>query len=210
MPLDIPSLLSQLSSQRPIFHSEADFQHSLAWTIQQRHPEAGIRLETRPERGIRLDILVRLPDERVAIELKYLIARFDGTVNGEHFDLPNQAAHDISRHDYIKDIVRVERFVADGVADNGWAIALTNDGSYWRPGTKAKPVDAMFRLHEGRRLEGTLSWSPLAGAGTTKNRDVPLALTRTFSCSWQDYSTIPRASGRPVQFRYLAVEVVRQ
>ena len=81
MAINIHSLPTDLATRRPLFHSEADFQHALVWTIQQHHPEAGIRLETRPERGIRLDILVRMPEERIAIELKYLIARFDGTIN---------------------------------------------------------------------------------------------------------------------------------
>lgn len=60
------------------FHSEADFQHSLAWHIQREHPDAAIRLETRPERGIRLDVLVDHAGERTAVELKYLSARFLG------------------------------------------------------------------------------------------------------------------------------------
>jgi hypothetical protein len=193
MTIDMPALLAQLAQRRPIFHSEADFQHALAWLIHVQHPTAQIRLETRPERGIRLDILVRLDDDSVAIELKYLVARFEGTVAGERFDLPNQGAHDISRHDAVKDIARVERFVADGVVRSGWAVVLTNDSSYWRPGTKAEPIDAMFRIFEGRTLTGTLEWGQMAGAGTTRKRDVPLALTGSYGCAWRDYSTIEMA-----------------
>jgi hypothetical protein len=193
---------------RPIFHSEADFQHSLAWNIQLRHPDAAIRLETRPERGIRLDVLVDHAGERTAIELKYLSARFQGTVNGETFDLPNQAAQDISRHDFVKDVSRVERFVADGIADVGWAVALTNDGSYWRTGWKLDPVDAAFRINEGRTLEGSLGWGALAGAGTTAKRDKALALVGSYACNWHDYSSITLATGKAVVFRYLAIEAV--
>ncbi len=206
---DLPSLLSQLASERPIFHSEADFQHALAWLIHTEHPTAQIRLETRPERGIRLDLLAVIEGERIAIELKYLVARFEGWVNGERFDLPNQAAQDISRHDFIKDITRLERFVSDGVADVGWAVALSNDQGYWRQGSKLDPVDAMFRIHEARVLEGALSWGALAGAGTTRKREEPLVLRGTYSCGWRDYSMIPRATGKPTQFRYLAFEVSR-
>jgi hypothetical protein len=30
---DLPHLMDALAAQRPIFHSEADFQHALAWEI---------------------------------------------------------------------------------------------------------------------------------------------------------------------------------
>lgn len=207
MGLDMRGLLDRLSAGRPIFHSEADFQHALAWLIHSEHPNAQIRLETRPERGIRLDLLVVVGGERIAIELKYLVARFEGVVNGERFDLPNQAAQDIARHDFVKDITRVERFVADGIADSGWAVALSNDGGYWRPGTKLDPVDAMFRMNEARVLEGSLAWGVLASAGTTRMREDLLALRGRYTCAWLDYSTIARASGKPIEFRYLAFEV---
>lgn len=206
MSIDILGLMTRLATDRPVFHSEADFQHALAWRIHVEHPTARIRLETRPERRIRLDLLVALAEERVAIELKYLVRRTTVQLDGELFDLPNQAAQDISRHDFIKDIGRVERFVSDGIANSGWAIALSNDPSYWNASTKLDPVDALFRIHEGRELAGSLSWSALAGRGTTKNRDVPLDLSANYVCRWRDYSKIsgPR---KTMDFRYLAVEV---
>lgn len=199
--------MERLASVRPIFHSEADFQHALAWRIQLENPTAAVRLETRPERGLRLDLLVRVDQERVAVELKYLVAGFEGLFDGERFDLPNHGAHDISRHDVVKDIARVERFVADGVADSGWTVVLSNDRNYWRPGTKSDPVDAMFRIHDGQHLIGTLKWGPRAGSGTTKGRSQPLDLGQAYSCGWRDYSTVIASDGRTVPFRYLAFEV---
>lgn len=98
MSFDVYRPLERLAGTRPLFHSEADFQHALAWQIQLDNPTASVRLETRPQRGIHLDVLIQLGGERIAIELKYLVARFEGVVGGELFDLPNQGAHDISRH----------------------------------------------------------------------------------------------------------------
>ena len=208
--LDAIGAVERLAATRPIFHSEADFQHALAWQIQLEHPTARIRLETRPTRGVHLDLLVDLEGRRVAVELKYLVARFEGVVAGELFDLPNHGAHDISRHDVVKDVVRVERFVAAEVADEGWVVALTNDPGYWRPGTKRDPVDEMFRLHEGAQLRGTLRWSALAGTGTTRGRDEPLILEDVYSCGWRDYSEVTSSAGRTVAFKYLAFEVSRR
>ena len=123
----LPAVIATLAAERPVFHSEADFQHSLAWHLKLADPAARIRLETRPVRGMRLDILVESRGRRTALELKYLVKRFHGDVGGEVFDLPDQSAHGISRYDVVKDIVRTESFVANGVADEGRTIVLTND-----------------------------------------------------------------------------------
>jgi hypothetical protein len=199
-------VLERLSLERPVFHSEADFQHALAWRIQVEHPDAQIRLETRPERNLRLDLLIKFSNEKVAIELKYLAARFIGSVSGERFDLPNQAAQDVSRYDFIKDIARIERFVREGYADNGWAVALSNDRSYWTLGLKADPIDLAFRLHDGRELAGSLAWGMKAGPGTTRKREAALEVSGRHTINWRDYSKI-QLDEKTVGFRYLAVPI---
>ena len=74
--LDIDSLMAGLAARRPIFHSEADFQHALAWQIHETCPDSDLRLEREqflPGTAERMatDIWIRLPDAVVAIELKY-------------------------------------------------------------------------------------------------------------------------------------------
>jgi hypothetical protein len=100
-----------------------------AWQIQLASPQAQIRLETRPRRGVHLDLLVRLDGLRTAIELKYLVADLHATADGELFDLPHQSANDISRHDMVKDITRIEAAPADEHADSGCVLLLSNDGT---------------------------------------------------------------------------------
>jgi hypothetical protein len=204
--IDMDGVLGRLAVDRPLFHSESDFQHALAWRIQSEHPEARIRLETRPERGIHLDLLVGLQKEQTAIELKYLAARFAGVVDGEQYELPNRGAHAISRYDFVKDVSRLERCIRRGYADHGWAVALSNDQGYWTVGSKVNPVDAAFRLHDGRILNGLLSWGVVAGAGTTRARDTALAVSGSYSCRWRSYSTIAGPNGKTV-FRYLALSM---
>lgn len=207
--MDIESVLAALAEDRPFFHSERDFQHALAWTIQQHHPEALIRLEPRPRRGVHLDLFVRLPQARIAIEVKYLVTAFSGVVNDERFEVPHQGAHDVSRYDVVKDVVRLEQLLTDGYADQGFAITLTNDPAYWKSGLKAEPVDAAFRIHEGRQLTGLLRWSPTAAPGTTAKRDQPLRVAGCFVCSWRPYATVTADSGRSFELRYLAIPVSR-
>jgi hypothetical protein len=205
--IDMPTVLSALAAQRPVFHSERDFQHALAWQIQLTYPDAQIRLEPRPRRGIHLDMLVYLGEQRTAIELKYLLAALHATVGGELFDLPSQSAQDISRHDVIKDITRVEALLADGYADHGQVLVLSNDRSYWQHTLRTDTIDAAFRIHEGRVLAETLSWAARAGRGTTVGRDIPLRLSGRYTCRWHDYSWVTRTDSQTALFRYLPIAI---
>ena len=207
--MDVHSLLRELAERRPVFHSEADFQHELAWLAHIGDPDAEIRLETRPLAGqaLYLDLAVASGGHRYALELKYLTRALDVVVQSEQFVLRNQAAQDISRYDIVKDVHRLERIVHAGAADVGYAIVLTNDRSYWQKALRADTVDAEFRLHDGRELLGAVGWSSRAGAGTTRGREAPLPLTGRYVLGWTDYSRV--ADGPSGLFRYLAIEVIR-
>jgi hypothetical protein len=54
---EIAAWIEELRQHRPVFHSEADFQHALAWTAHQSNPSLRVRLETRTTPGMRLDLL---------------------------------------------------------------------------------------------------------------------------------------------------------
>lgn len=95
--------------------------------------------------------------------------------------------------------------LADGYADYGCVLVLSNDRSYWQPPARGGSIDAAFRLHEGRVLAGTLAWAARAGAGTTKGRDTPLQLVGQYTCRWRDYSRVSLPHGRTAVFRYLLI-----
>ncbi len=177
--LDINSLMADLSSHRQIFHSEADFQHALAWRIHETVPECRVRLEYPffdEERRKYLDIWI--PDRGIAIELKYHTRKLELAWDGESFALRDQAAQDILRYDSLKDIQRLERLISERDACKaGFAVLLTNNPLLW-DAARSLPgnIDAAFHLHEGHRIQGELAWSGRAGAGTTKNRESPIPL----------------------------------
>lgn len=109
--IDVKETLRTLAPTRPIFHSEADFQHALAWHIHNRHPELKVRLEYRPAivgRKVHIDIWLEREGSVYAIELKYKTRRLSTSVHGESFDLLNHSAHDCARYDVCKDVSRVE------------------------------------------------------------------------------------------------------
>ena len=201
----LSTLMTLLSSERPVFHSEADFQHHFAWKAHELDPCLKVRLETLPEPGMRLDLLFSRPDlgTETAIELKYLTREWSGVFDGEAFALKNQGAQDIRAYDVIKDIGRIERFVDARPGRNGFVIALTNDAAYWRQKTHGRPTNAdAFRIHEGAVVSGWRQWGPNTG-GTKLGRD-DLELRGSYKMAWRDFAQVPGASG---QFRALTVHV---
>jgi len=204
---DIASWLDTLRRSRPVFHSEADFQHALAWVIHQSDPSLRIRLETRPQPGMRLDLLVSRPDlsEHLALELKYLTAAWAGDVDGEHFQLLSQGAQDIRAYDVVKDIQRVEQLVNGQPGWAGAVLALTNDPGYWsRPGHGRVTNAQAFRIYEDEVISGTRAWGPDTGTGTRRGREADLQLRGTYRCGWTGYSALPGHLGN---FRLLAITI---
>ena len=205
---DISDLLTGLAESRKVFHSEADFQHALAWQIHQVMQESQIRLEVDAisveHRRMYLDIW--LPVEGIAIELKYVTRRLELVHNEESFALCDHSAQDTRRYDFLLDIERLE-FVRSRPESckAGYAVMLTNDSSYWKVPGRSDTVDADFRVHEGRKISGALAWAARTGPGTMKGRESPIRLQGSYRLRWQEYSNFPEKSyGR---FRYLAVSV---
>ena len=209
--LDIHSLMAGLSSRRPIFHSEADFQHALAWYIRETHPHCDVRLEFNPfpdsGRNMALDIWLHISQATYAIELKYGTRLLERASQGEYFALRNQSAQDIKRYDFLRDVERIEQVIGNHPrASRGLAILLTNDQGYWNAPTRPNTVDADFRVHDGQRIGNrALHWSDEASDGTKRNREAPIRISGSYGLRWRDYSTFGDKSGET--FRYLAIEV---
>jgi len=206
--IDIATSLSALAIERPVFHSEADFQHALAWHIHTIMPEARVRPEYRPRmrETLYLDILARTVDGDITLELKYPTRKLECEIAGEGFALKDQSAQDLRRYDFIKDVARLERIVDAFPGMRGYALLLTNDSSYWGQSFSSAAIDAAFRIHEGANLAGTLAWASHAGTGTMTSREQPLTLRGTYPVEWRDYSVI--SGGKSYnRFRYLLVPV---
>ncbi len=209
----IPKVLAALSEQRPVFHSEADFQHALAWEVHRRMPQASVRLE-RPvklpnvDKPLHVDVWIECDGDILAIELKYKTRALQTLESGERFVLQNHGAQDLGRYDFIKDVWRIETIVASSAQATGYAILLTNDPSYWTRSHNDLTVDTAFRLHEGRDLHGTLDWRAHASEGTKRGREKSLQLTGSYPLRWEDYSRAS-AEAKCTKFRYLVVAVRR-
>ena len=103
MNISISEVLGTLSEQRPIFHSEADFQHAFAWQIHERLPGASVRLERPVESSqmnklLHVDIWVEQGGHILVIELKYKTRALQAHVGNERYALRSQSAQDIGRY----------------------------------------------------------------------------------------------------------------
>lgn len=205
---DLPACLTQLANRRPVFHSEADFQHALAWIIQENFPNAQIRLElpfSQSDRQSYLDIFVRIDNHVFGIELKYKTKSLVTVDRDEIFQLKNQSAQDLGRYDFLKDIQRLEHFVTIHQNCVGYAVFLTNDSSYWNPSRKIQTIDQAFRLHEGREISGDLQWYG-ASVGTMNMRESQLRIRNKYLFHWADYANIDAKLGGSFRFLLLKIE----
>lgn len=205
--IDAQALLRRLATNRRVFHSEADFQFAFAWEAKLQNADLEVRLETHPEPAVRLDLeLISADGSRgVAIELKYMTRLWSGTDRGESFALKDHGASDLRGYDVIKDIHRVERFVASRRGWTGLVVVLTNDAGYWRPRTHGRVTNAdAFRLGEGTVLEGARAWGPNTG-GTSRGREAALDLRGSYPLTWTEYSSL--GSGPAETFRALVIDI---
>ena len=203
--LDVKKLMEGLAGCRPVFHSEADFQHALAWCIHSELPGCGVRLEYKPIPKEPMYIDLWVPQIRVAVELKYRTKKLEVEVGDESFSLRNQAAVPLGRYDFLRDVQRLEKLPACDGGESSFAVLLTNDALYWKQARKSDPVDGAFHLYEGRRISGEMAWSGRAGDGTKKGREQPIRLHGTYALRWCDFAIV--GDGPCSQFRYLAVRV---
>ena len=206
--LDIDGLMASLADTRKVFHSEADFQHALAWHIHQAMPEGQVRLEVdvMPVEHQRRFLDIWLPVEGIAIELKYKTRGLELEQGDESFALRDQGAQVQGRYDFLRDIQRLELTRSKlKQCKAGYAVLLTNDSSYWKVPMRRDTVDADFRVHEGRESSGALAWAAGASSGTVGDRKSPIQIRGSYRLRWREYSSFPeKPYGR---FRYLAVSV---
>lgn len=209
--MDLSSIIKKLSHERPLFHSEADFQHALAWEIHKENPQNKIRLEYNPSfisENMYIDIWIDHPDGRSsAIELKYIAKKMTALHNRENFNLKNHGATDLARYDFIKDIVRLEKVVSHLDNVNGYALILSNEPQLWKePIVRQKiPNDIEFRIHQDQILQGNLSWGPNTGKGTMRGRENPLKLINSYEMKWLSYIKMTEIINR--EFMYSLIKI---
>ena len=192
--IDFNKILGELSTERPLFHNESDFQFSLAWKIKSFYPDLAIRLEKAINGDVNsseyLDILVLDKGKgNMGIEVKYITSQLVTQHDGEKYCLKTHSANDIRCYYSLKDIQRLEKFIENGNISRGYTLWLTNVTGLWKGAMKGSYYDE-FRIYEGRTIVGKMNWKPGTGEGTKKNREDPITLSGKYTIRWVDYSKV--------------------
>lgn len=203
--VNLEEVLARLATRRPVFHSEADFQFALAWEVREADPLVEVFLETRPIPHLHLDLAFERAGRYTAIELKYPTRAWAGGVNGQAYHLASHSARDLICYNVVKDVKRVEDFVALQPGANGAVVVVTNDPGYWASTPETNANDRDFRIGEGVVLEGVRGWLRGAPKGTKSLH--ALDLRDRYEMHWADYTPANEPSGP--HFRQLVVEVQR-
>lgn len=217
----IHEILRNLSSIRPVFHSEDDFKFSFSWELNgYLGDNAEIRLEERfglskevaDNKEAYLDIFLLFNKKAYPIELKYKTTTLKMKVQGESYDLKEHAGLDTTRYDYIRDISRIENIRHENFPlCKGFAIFLTNSKPYWDSNRAVKEsLDKNFKIDEQRAYIpcSKLAWNcdyttEQLKKKFGKKRIKPLELKKQYEIEWKDYSILDKK----IKFRYLLVVI---
>lgn len=83
---NLESILETLSSQRPLFRSEKDFQESLLKIVRSK----GMKCEANKIiNGTNIDLWIEDGDKEILIQLKHKTKKISVTIDGSPFDLKN-------------------------------------------------------------------------------------------------------------------------
>lgn len=215
MEFNLEKCLLSLAEKRPVFHSEADFQFSLAWEIQQQYQEAEIRLECpfafETDDNRYIDIVVCYNDEVIPIELKYKTKEVHILWRDELYDLKKHMGQSKVRYDCLKDIQRIENFSTNNDSSHykflkGYIIWLTNDKSYWESECATRKCQE-FSIKEGAIKSGEMNWCENPALGTIKGRKEAINLTGEYKIEWKRYKNLEDGCTRNCDFRYVILEI---
>lgn len=207
----------RLAVDRPAFHSEADFQHALAWRIHHDNPDFAIRLESPVLLGSgsrrHIDLLVRDRLRETWMELKYPTKGASFRLSGEEYRIGDHRAIDVGRYSFWEDVVRLEKLVAaaPSLRRTGIAVFLTNDRRYWENGGSGRALDEPFRFYEDVTFHGDLVWAESPG------KDLPfpwerhskgscLRLRGRYRVRWQDFGSSRRDIPDPFRFFFVSMQ----
>jgi hypothetical protein len=211
----ISRALGRLEKKKRLFHSESHLSAWLTVTLKQmlglssmpKLQKAGFYSENK---RLLLDMLFDHRGREYAVELKYARGPMGRggplPYKGDVYYAPKSgAADDITRFNFLKDVMRLESEIPRRDNSVGFALLLTNRRTLWEKGDETRN-DTAFFLHDGIP-QGTLKWKWTPSPETRRRAgDGPLKINGNYSSAkWRTYTKIPELENE--MFRYLLVKV---
>ena len=205
--VNIDNLMNVIADTYKVFYQEADFQLALGLAIGRLYNDVQVRREeckVLNGDNCYIDLVINKGGYKIPVELKYKTQKSTYVVNNEIIKLKGQSAHGSGRYDFMRDIMRIETYVA--THDNckcGYAILLTNDSQYWEQ-RDSKANDVEFYTSEGRTVGGILQWHNLTEQFKNYNskRLNSIHIKNNYILHWKEINT-----DLEIPFKYLLVKV---
>jgi hypothetical protein len=178
---DLVDIMRELAQVRPVFHSEADFQHELGFLLRSKRHRVRLERPFKTPLKFELDLEV---DGEIAIELKYKKARLKYTSDTELFDFISDGAFPDNRYKIINDAKRVRDLVDQKFHSEGFTIFLTNDKEYWCSDAK-NTIAEQFDFTEGRKFAKGTSLSLVDSKAKKPKQQIDIRFNDIIE--WQDY-----------------------
>lgn len=203
-------VMAHLAKQRAIFHDEYHFRAWLARSIQQKLADSELpELEFTgfySEKGNKLDMQFSYGGKQVAVETKFkkgpLAKGRPFPYESDWYFAPKSGTpDDISRYEFLRDIMRLESKALSDDNTIGCCLLLTNSQGMWKPAIKNDANDIQFRIDHGIKHD-TLEWLRKPPRNTLKD---PIQLLGKYSMVWRFFSRIPHIKN--AEFWYLLVIV---
>ncbi len=147
------------------------------------------------------DIVIEDDVELIPIELKFKTKSVKG-----HEEYTNQAAQDLARYDFWRDVKRIEDFNApsEKFASVGYAVMVTNDGAYVDKSGE-NTMYKSFSVNKDREVKaGKLDWaSEPSPKSVGENRMNGIEIKNDYKLNWEE----DVVANNGVRFNVLVLEV---
>ncbi len=209
MKKQLQNALNELSEERRLFHSEADFMFELAMKLKDLNSVLKFRAE-RPyfinHAKIYLDLEVIDNSKKYAIELKYKTNELMDSIHNESYNLTTHYAPNLGRFDFWADLERVHLLKSNHQFAGGFVVFLTNDSNYWNNDSKGY-MSYDFNLKDKRTVDknAVLKWSDKATIDSVgkKRFNKCFQFQKSYTLNWDVFSEL---MDHNQVFKYLLIE----
>lgn len=204
MKFDFEAVVMEMQRNGKLFVSERNLQTEFIITAHMLYPD----LAYYPEfvykncgNTYHIDLVVSDGNETIPIEFKYVTQ--GGKIRLEYgtYELKDHAAIDMRRHQFVKDVSRLEEFKnTHPNVPCGYALLLTNMRGFWKGSPKSKAA-TQFNIYDGSILsQGVHAFCDGYKICSTHS---PVTLTNSYLIKYKDY--MKGADGK--EYKYLIVKI---